>query len=717
MNLAAAFRGVINSLEQKLFLERDQLALWLPVALGGGIAAWFALPGAPAWVAWIAAAGGLGAAGFAAGAGGRIGRAMLVAGLLAAIGCALVWARAEWRTAPVLGRPTVTTVTGTIERAQPLPARDAVRLTLATGGTDGLPPRVRISVPEDQAVPMFRVGERVTARARLVPPPSAAVPGAYDYARVAWFDGIGGTGSVLGDITRLSPPGAGTLPTRDRLSAHIRAQLPAAEGGIAAALATGDQGAIPDEDAEAMRRSGLAHLLSISGLHITAMFAGVSLLVLRLLALSPWLALRAPLLLVATAAGALAACGYTWLSGAEIPTIRSLVAALLIALAIALGREAVTLRLVAAGALIVLLLWPEAIAGPSFQLSFAAITAIVALHEHPRVRSWFERREEGRGMRLLRGLASLLLTGLVVEIALSPIALFHFHRSGLYGALANIVAIPWTTFVTMPLEAAALILDGIGALIGIEGMGTPAWWLTGQSLSLLLWLAHAVANAPGSVTALPVAPRAALALAVVGGLWMGLWKSRWRWWGAVPAAVGMLWMAFAPTPDLLVTGDGRHLALIDLDGRPALLRARAGDYVRQTLSETAGYDGEPTALEELPGARCNADLCTVDIVRGGGAWRLLATRSTYAVPVEEMVAACAAADIVVSERWLPRRCTPRWLKLDRNLLARTGGVAIYLGQRRAVTVADANGAHPWGVRAPVDAGPPRPCGHGWGRAC
>jgi hypothetical protein len=82
---------------------------------------------------------------------------------------------------------------------------------------------------------------------------------------------------------------------------------------------------------------------------------------------------------------------------------------------------------------------------------------------------------------------------------LSPIALFHFHRSGLYGAVANIVAIPLTTFVIMPLEGMALAFDELG-------LGAPFWWLTGLALRFLLWIAHAVADAPGSVASLPSMP-------------------------------------------------------------------------------------------------------------------------------------------------------------------------------------------------------------------
>ncbi len=537
-------------------------------------------------------------------------------------------------------------------------------------------------------------GAWIAVRARLLPPAPAAVPGGYDFARTAWFLGIGATGRALDRPAIDTSAVEGGFATwladrRARLSAHIEASVTgASEGGIAAALVTGDQGAIGEEDAEALRRSGLAHLLSVSGLHVSAMVAGTMLLTLRLLALSPALALRVPLLLVAAGAGALAGIFYTLLSGAQVPTIRSCVAALLVLAGIAMGREAITLRLVAAGALIVLLLWPEALAGPSFQLSFAAVTALVAFLEHPRVAAFAARREEGLAMRFGRGLVVLLLTGVVIEAALAPIALFHFHKSGLYGAAANIVAIPLTTFVIMPLEALALLLD-------IVGIGAPAWWLVSKALALLLWLAHLVGDAPGAVSMLPSMAWGAFALMIAGGLWIALWRTKQRRWGAVPLAAGALWALASPTPDLLVTGDGRHVALVLGDGRVALLRDRAGDYIRDTLSEAAGVDGEPLPIDALRAARCSADLCVARLERGGRTWRVLATRSPYLVDIRRMNRACRRADIVISDRRLPRSCQPAWLKIDRPMLARTGGLAIDLERARLDSVAAHVGRHPW----------------------
>ena len=677
----------LERVERVLEAERQQLPLWLPVALGLGVAGWFVLPVREGWFAPMLGGLAVAALGLGVGRMRRLGVALIWFGLFVSLGVALAWARADWVAAPVLKRPVVAGFEGEVERVQRLAARDVVRVTLAPVDVPALPPRVRVNIAQGDAPEGLAKGDRLRLRARLMPPSDAALPGAYDFARYAWFEGIGATGRAFAPVERVSGGGEGA-GMRERLSAHIQSRLAGGEGAIATALATGDQGAISEADAEAMRRSGLAHLLSVSGLHITAVVGATMLLVLRLLALSPALALRWPLLLIAGAAGAAAGVGYTLLTGAEVPTVRACIAALLVLGGLALGRDAITLRVVAAGALVVLLLWPEALVGPSFQLSFAAVTAIVALHEHPRAKALLSRRDEGWAARAGRFGLGLLLTGLAVEAALAPIALFHFHKAGLFGALANIVAIPLTTFVIMPLEALALLLD-------VAGLGAPVWWLTGKALGLLLWIAHNVADAPGAVASLASMPRGAYALMIGGGLWICLWRTRMRRLGLAPFALGAAWALATPPPDLLVTGDGRHVAVRGERGEIALLRPRAGDYVRDMLAENAGVDGELGELDALPGARCGPDSCIAELERGGRRWRVLATRSPYHMPIRSIVRACREADIVISDRRLPRTCAPKWLKLDRVALGRTGGVAIDLGSGRFASTRRPGDDHPW----------------------
>ncbi|MEH6715922.1 ComEC/Rec2 family competence protein [Parasphingorhabdus flavimaris] len=680
----------LETLESLLEKERDQLPLWLPVALGCGIAAWFNLASPALWLAFVCLCISLCLFVVMRGQGSRTGSALFRFFLFAALGCGLIWLRSLQVAAPVLERPVVTHFNAEIERVEPVLARDMVRLVLVTGEDSQLPPRVRVNVPLERATPELQQGAVIELRARLMPPAMPALPGAYDFSERAWFQGLGATGQVLGEIRILRPadPLFALSRYRQQLSSHVQSRMSGAAGAIGATLATGDRGAIDEEDAEAMRRSGLAHLLSISGLHVTAVVGAIYLMVLKLLALSPALALRFRLPIVAAACAALAAVAYTLMTGAQVPTIRACVAALLVLVALMMGRSAITLRMVAAGALFVLVFWPESLVGPSFQLSFAAVTAIIALHEHPRIKAMVMLREEHLLRRIGRFIFSLFLTGLVVEIALMPIALYHFHKAGLYGALANIIAIPLTTFVIMPLEALALVLDS-------AGLGAPVWWLCEQALGSLIALAHFVSSRPGAVTMLPSMPVLAFGLVILAGLWICLWRERWRYLGLIPVIIGALLIVTNRAPDIYITGDGRHVGIRNDQGELAMLRTRSGDFIRGMILENAGVDGQSQALEDWPNALCNADSCLVSLTKNDRQWVLLATRSSHYISALALSAACRRADIVVSDRRLPASCQPRWIKADRDLLSRVGGMTIDLEQAEVSTALAWTGRHEW----------------------
>ena len=677
--------------------ERDQLPVWIVVCFGGGIAAWFSLPGAN-WHLAVVAMGCATALAVLA-IGGRWamlelgGRCIVIAALMLAAGCAHMAWRADRVAADPLATPWFGVLTGRVISREAQPARGQVRLVIRPAPALGLPRRVRVNLDTVNDTADARPGAIISARARLMPPAQASLPGGYSFAQRAWFDRLGATGSMLDSpqIVKPAQGGVALASMRARLSAHVQAQLPGAAGGIAATLATGDRGAISEEDAEAMRRSGLAHLLSISGLHVTALIGAVWLIVLKLLALSPPLARRYRLPLVAAGAGALAGIAYTLLTGAEVPTIRSCVAALLVLVALALGRDPVSPRLIAAGAMLVLILWPETLMGPSFQLSFAAVTAIVALHDHSAMRRWASADLSWPG-QVARFVAMLFLTGLLIEFTLMPIALYHFNKAGIYGALANMVAIPLTTLVIMPLEALALLLDSIG-------LGAPFWWLCGVALNGLLGVARTVSATPGAVTLFPDMAPGVYVLFISGGLWIFLWRSRARWLGSVPVALASVLVATQPVPDLLITGDGQHVAVRDGSGPMVVLRSGAGEYALQTLGESAAFDGVAVAMEDWDGARCTAEFCSFILRHDGRDAAVLVGRNREQVPERALAAACRRTDIVIANRWLPRSCRPRWIKADRALLGETGGLALYLGEGKVRTVAADHRGHPWWDRA------------------
>lgn len=689
----------IGRIERFLAAAGADRAPWLAVCFGCGIAAWFVLPRVGHWVAAMAAA--LGVAGVAmvrrspAAVHPLTRVALAGAALCLAAGIGHVWLKSVLLGVPGLERPFAGLVTGRVLTRDDRAAEHEVRLVLAIRDplqTDrAIRVRVRVRVPEPAVPAGLARGAVIRLPVRLMPPPPPILPGGHDFARAAWFDGLAATGTASGGVVLLTPgrEGGGLAPLRSALSDHIAGRLVGSAGGIAAALASGDRGGIAQADEDALRDAGLSHLLSVSGLHVSAVIAATYWAVLRLLALLPWLALRVRIPLCASAGAALAGVFYTLLTGAEVPTVRSMVGALLVLAAVALGREPLSVRLLALAALAVMLLWPEAVMGPSFQLSFAAVLAIVALHGAGWMRRFTAPREEGLWQAALRRAGGLLLTGLVIEIALLPIGLYHFHRAGLLGALANMVAIPLTTVVIMPAVALGLTLDLVGA-------GGPAWWFAGQALGLLLGLAHAVARVPGAVALSPSIGGATYALFLGGGLWLALWQGEVRRWASVPLALAAMQLAITRAPDVLVSRDGRHVAVAGLvPGRLVLLREPRGGYAQDALNEMAGLDAAPLALSSWPGARCNGDFCGLALRRGGRAWQLLLAQGQDPVPLRDLAAACERSDLVISDRRLPNTCRPRWLKLDRAVLAQTGGAAIDL-ERRAMTT----------VNAPVD-------DHGW----
>lgn len=695
--VATRLSSGLDGLERFLCGAGFDRAPWLAVAFAGGIGAWFVLLYKWQWIVLIA--------GFGLAAGGALvfvredGRFPYVRQafasllLVAAAGCALVWVKSTLIGAPAIARPGVSEIYGIVLERTEQPAQERVRLVIATrGGESGQQMRVRVNVATDKDAAGAVEGAKVRLRARLVPPAPPMLPGGYDFARTTWFQGLSATGSALGPVEVVSSAPGATSPVsrlQRRISDHVRESVPGSAGGIAAAFASGDRGGIDLADEEAMRNSGLTHLLSISGLHVSAVIAATWFLALRLFGLWPWLVLRVRLPLLAAGTAALAGVGYTLLTGAEVPTVRSCIGALLVLAALAIGREPLSLRMVAVAAFIVMVFWPEAVVGPSFQMSFAAVIAIVVLHDCAPVRAFLAPREEPWWQHSLRRLAMLVLTGVVIEFALLPIGLFHFHRAGVYGALANVIAIPLTTFVSMPLIALALLFDAVGA-------GAPFWWAAGVSLDLLLALARWVSAQPGSVTYLPAMGQGAFALFVAGGLWLALWKGRLRLYGLVPVACGIVAVAAISPPELLVSGDGRHVGITGLaEGELVVLRESRSDYTRQNLNELAGMNGEVRTVESLPEARCTPEFCSLPIKRGGRTWQLLMARGTDWVPKGELAAACAASDIVIADRWLPRSCRPRYLKADRALLSRTGGLTIDLDGPAITTVAEGQGEHGW----------------------
>lgn len=666
--------------------QRTRWLLFAPVLLGVGIALWFWLPWNGQRQAALLLALGVALAGLALPAGAR--RLVAGAGLLVALGLAVADIRTSAVAAPRLHhRLTAEEMQGGVAGVAIVSGGERTRLLLDRDATD-IDPEVRLRLSLAGLPPAGLLpGARAAVTAALGPVPGPTVPGAVDPARRAWYEGVAASGRALGPPRLLAGPERGGLDRfRARWAADIAGGLGGEAGAIAVALAVGEQGRLSPALAEAFRLSGLAHLLSVSGFHVAVVVSGVFFLLRRLFALWPWLVLRIPAMRLAAIGAGVAGTLYAVISGAEVPAVRSAIAAWVVLVAMMLGRDPVSLRLLAFAAMLILLLRPEAMLGASFQLSFAAVVALVLVAQSPPGRWLADNRHYGLLLRAPRLLALMLLTSLAIELALLPIALAHFGRTGVYGALANLLAIPLTSFVVMPLLGAWLLLAamGLGGLLG--------WALT-PALQALAAIATQTAALPGSALVVPPLSDAACALLAAGGLLAALLAGRGRWLGAPLLAAGVALALLGPRPDIFVSGDGRQVGVAH-GGQLYLLRGHRGGYVVQSWAERVAADGDKR-LHDLPGARCGAMGCMVEVE----GLRLLALTGDGDHAPRPSPQLCAAADVVISAVALPRDCRPGWLRLDRPALKKQGAVAIRAAGRRMESVADRAGDRPWSASA------------------
>lgn len=685
-------------LRRSAWEERDRWVLWLPVAMGAGIGIYFGLSREPPWwpaLTVLAAASGL----------AWLARRWPAACVLA-IGVAATaggFALAKWRTeltaAPVLQREIgPAPVEGRVVEIQPVIG--GVRLILeevVLARDPGGPVPARVRVVLRRGGESVAIGDRVRVMAVLAPPAAPAAPGAYDFQRTAWFSGLGAVGYALGApevILREPPRGWLALAAlRDGVTRRIMAALPGEEGAMAAALLTGEQKAVPNETMEAMRDSGLAHLLSISGLHMTLVAAFLMLVVRGALALVPALALRYPIKKWAAGIALLGAFAYLLLAGAPIPAQRAFVMAAVVLLAIVVDRTAISMRSVAWATMIVLALMPEAMLGASFQMSFAAVIALIAAWEW--WSAWRQRRM-GRapdGPPGLAGRAALYLGGalattLVASLATGVFGLYHFNRVALLGVLANLLAVPVTSILVMPAGVAGLLLMPLG----LEELAlVPMGW----GISLVIEIARTGASWPGAATVLPAMPDIALPLVALGGLWLCLWRRGWRLLGLAPILAALLLSLQHRQPDVLVSADGRLFGVMARDGTLMLSRPRSG-MTGETWTRRAG---EAAALAWPSGGasadgdlRCDSAGCL--LVRHGSSVLL-------AFGVEALAEDCGRVDVILAAVPAGRHCARRERLVDRFSLWREGAHALWLlpdGGVRILSARQWRGERPWVIR-------------------
>jgi competence protein ComEC len=456
-------------------------------------------------------------------------------------------------------------------------------------------------------------------------------------------------------------------------------------GGIAAAMTTGHETWIQREDLDAMRDSGLAHILSISGLHM-AIVGGFAFFLVRFgVAAWPWLALRVSGKKVAAVAGLIAVWSYLVLSGAPAPAERSAITASIAFAAILLDRPAISMHGLAVAAMVVLILQPEAIVTPGFQMSFAATAALVALAE-----AWPSRTRELSvpwPIALLQSARHWLVIAVsasfVAGAATGPFAIQHFNRTAVFGLIANLATSPIADFIMMPALA-------LGALLEPLGLGGPFLWVAGKGVDAMLFVGHRVAELPGAVRTIASAPDHVLPISFLGVLFVCLWQGRLRWAGLPFVCAVLIWPR-DPTPTVWI-GDGGINAAYSVGGQAVVVRPGVRDFATDLWSRRRGLtlverDDVDWACERYACAPLQ-DNAPVALWWG-----------KVAPDAAALAALCASAPLVsvrATVSALPEACADR-LVLDGVDYTRGGAVELWQTPQgwRAVWSADARGNRPW----------------------
>jgi competence protein ComEC len=668
--LRAAF-----DLRSAFLAEADARRLfpWLPVCMGAGILLFDLAAGVPS--PWPAFAAGVALLAAAWRMRTQLAAQVVLTGLaFGFLGFGAMALRTERAAAPALDRAAFAKLAGFVETVDAGPTGG--RMVLVVTGLEASfaivkPQRLRVTFKG----PGPRAGDHVSGQARLMPPPQPAFPGGYDFARDAYFLRLGAVGRWIGPVA-LAPapahPGSSFRLTtavdnaRTDMTNRIAQAIGGQAGPLSAALVTGKRGLLEERVNEDLRASGLYHIVSISGLHMVLAAGTFFWLARALLAIMPGVTERRPIKKWAAALAMLGATAYCIFSGSEVATERSLIMTLVLLGAVLFDRPALSMRNLAIAALIVLAREPETMAGPSFQMSFAAVAAMIAAHEW-----WLSRRRDARepagwgGIFLRRAglaVAASLATTLIASFATAPFAAYHFQRLNPYGLIGNALAIPFVSFIVMPAAVAGTLL----LPLGLDG---PVWRLMGLGSDQVLDVARAVALIEGSVRGVRAFPASHLLVMGAGFVVLVLVRTPLRLAGLAAMALGATAAGRTPAPDVLIDRQGSVAALRGPDGRLQILGRTAS---RFTVDRWLAADGDLRRGDDAglrAATACDRSGCVGRLADGAAVALVL--------QIEAFEEDCRRARLVITPLAAPAFCRSSADVIDRATLASAASLALH----------------------------------------
>jgi len=674
--------------------DSDRWFPWLPVCFGGGIGLYFALPHEPHYLFVL------------------IGCLSSLVALLLTKRTPFLFFAAGILTVIILGMGTAQLKTAAVKapvlekRIGPVTLEgkvlavekfsDGIRTLIGSSRISGVPvyntPR-KVRIRFRGKTLNSNPGDWIRAKAVLMPPAAPAIPGEFDFQRYAFFKEIGGVGYGLGAFSILKRAAVDDHSfeiwlekLRYRIGEKIRNHIPGQTGAVAVALITGDRSGIDEQAIEKIRQAGLAHLLAISGLHIGLVAGSIFLAVRGGLSLFPAVVLRFPIKKWAATASIFGAFGYALIAGASIPTQRAFLMVGLALLGMLIDRETISLRSLAWVALLILFFYPEAILGPSFQMSFAAVTALIAFYGY-----WQNRRDRevtappfrGLSGKIARYLLGISTTTLVASAATAPFALYHFGQIATFGIIANLVAVPLAALWIMPAAVVSICMMPFGWEL-------PFLWMMGQGIELLLLVSTSISNLSNATFGIAYFPTTSLVFLVLGGLLICLSGNIGRRLGAITLVVSVVAIPSVTWPTMVIENTGDYAAVVTGNAVELItengLSKRSG---RSWLERTSFNVLDKKPSDSQPNiSKCDSQACILE--KGG-------ISIAYVYGEGALLEECYRADVVVSKFPIRRDCPFPKVVIDRFDLWRNGSYAIFIKDDVIEVVNDreVRGNRPW----------------------
>jgi len=512
--------------------------------------------------------------------------------------------------------------------------------------------RARLVVP---AEPVLAAGDRIRANLRLAPVPGPILPGAFDGQFHAHFAGIGAYGTVTSGLELLAlnediNPIRAIDDVRQAIADRVGAALEEPVASIGRAMIVGDQSQLTDETRDVMAGAGLAHVYSISGLHLSIVAGGIFAVARFLLAALGIGLGRLPAKKLAAIIGIVGACGYLLLAGgvANVPAFRSTLMLTLVFGAVLAGRRALTMRNVALAALVIILIDPANVFRASFQLSFAAVIALIGIYELPR-----ESRPGTRGLvgRVVHNVGVTALTSFIAGAATLLFSAYHFQQTAPLGVIGNVLALPIVGFVIMPSAVISVLLMPFA-------LEAPVVQLMGWGIEQMLTIAGYVSTWSAGLETNPLLTPAALVIGLAGLGWFAFLKDWWRLLGPALALPLVLLFGIDQRPHVLIADTTQAVAIETADGM-ALLDGRTGSFAVDVWSEHYAIEIAPA----LQGASCDSLAC----IYANDAYSIALVESPDAFAED-----CGRNDLVITRLYAPLFCQSLAQVVDASSIAEGG---------------------------------------------